>query len=165
MAKDAESRMAAPGDGTLRNVVAKTTHRRASVALAVCGEPVVGRALVLLLRGARYDSRFVSVSTSGEVASLGGVRLLLLAPTPGLSPERREALLAALGEATAVAGIPILELVPPPKRARARQAQMSWPCSAEQLERRIEAILLARPYEGDRREDSRASSPGERRSA
>ena len=151
-------------DGTLREGVAEMHHRQAAVALAICGEPVVGRALARLLRGPRYDTRFVSASLLGETASLEGVRLLLLAPTPDLGAVRREALLAALAEVTA-AGIPMLELVAFPERAKPRHAHMSWPCSAEQLKRCIEAVLLARGCEGNRREGLRAGGPGERRSA
>jgi hypothetical protein len=163
MAKDV--RKMAHGGGTPREGVVEEPRWRAPVGLAVCGEPIVGRALALVLRSPRYDTRFVSVSSSGEVTSLGNARLLLLAPTPGLSADRREALLAALGEATAVADIPMLELAAFPEQAERRHAQMLWPCSAEQLERCIEAVLLARPCEGDRRERSRAGSPGEQRSA
>ena len=155
----------AHAEGTRRSGVAERTRRQPSVALAICGEPVVGRALALVLRGPRYDTRFVSASSPGEVASLEGVRLLLLAPTPGLSAVRREALLADLAKVTAMADIPMLELVASSKRAEQRHAQMTWPCSAEQLERCIEAVLFARGCEGDRRENSRASSPGERRRA
>jgi hypothetical protein len=154
-AKDA-GRMAHEG-GTPRDGVAKWLSRQASVALAVCGEPVVGRALALLLRGPRYDTRFVSASAAGEVASLESVRLLLLTPTPGLGAERREALLATLRQATAVSGIPILELVACPERADRRHAQVPWPCSAAQLERCIETALLARHFEENREEPSQAA--------
>ena len=163
IAKEA-GRTAHEGD-TLREGLAGMPRRQASVALAICGEPVVGRALALVLRGPRYDTRFVSAFSPDEVASLEGVHLLLLTPTPGLSPIRREALLAALAEVTAVADIPMLELVASPELVEPRHAQMPWPCSAEQLERFIEAVLLARAREGDRREGLRAGSPGERRSA
>jgi hypothetical protein len=162
-AKDA-MRMALE-DVTLKEVVTETPHRQGAVPLGICGEPVVGRALALLLQSPRYNTRFVSVSSSGEVASLEGIRLVLLAPTPGLSVERREALLATLGDATAVADIPMLELTAFPEQAERRHAQMLWPCSAEQLERCISAVLLAKPCEGDRREGSRPVSPGEQLSA
>ena len=155
----------AHGGGTPQDGVAEEPRRQASVALAVCGEPVVGRALALLLRGPRYDTRFVSASSAGEVASLEGVRLLLLAPTPGLSAEGREALLAALGEATAVAGIPMLELVAFPERPKPRHTQVRWPCSADQLERCIDAALLAKGCEEERWDGSQACSTGERWSA
>lgn len=160
-----EDRRTTHEGGTPRDGVAELPHRRASVTLAVCGEPVVGRALALLLRGPRYDTRFVSVSSRGEVASLEGVHLLLVAPTPGLSAVRRVALRVALGEATAAAGIPMLELVTFYERAEPRHAQVSWPCSAEQLERSIEELLLARPCEEPRWEGSWSCSSRETRSA
>ena len=160
-----DARRTAYGGGTLRDGVVERPRRRTSVALAVCGEPVVGRALALLLRGPRYDTRFVSASSPDEVASLESVRLLLLAPTPGLSAQRRAALLAALEETTAVVGIPILELVPFPERVEPRHAQVRWPCSAEQLERCIEAALLARACQEDRWEGAQACSTEERWSA
>jgi hypothetical protein len=152
-------------DVTLKEVVTETPHRQGAVPLGICGEPVVGRALALLLRSPRYNTRFVSVSSSGEVASVEGIRLMLLAPTPGLSVERREALLASLGEAAAVAGIPMLELTAVSERVEPRHAQMPWPCSAEQLERRIEAVLLARPCNEDQRESSQTCGPGEQKRA
>jgi hypothetical protein len=152
-----EARRTEHVDGTLREGVAEMHHRRASVALAICGEPVVGRALARLLRGPRYDTRFVSASSLGEAASLEGVRLLLLAPTPGLSAVRRGALIAALAEVTAVADIPMLEVVASPERVESRHAQMPWPCSAEQLERCIETALLARHFEENREEPSQVA--------
>ena len=160
-----EAGRTAHGGATLREGVAAMPCRQAPVAVAICGEPVVGRALALLLRGPRYDTRFVSASSLGEVDSLDGVHLLLLAPTPGLSAVRREALLAALAEVTAVADIPMLELVAFPERVEPRHAQMPWPCSAEQLERFIDAVLLARDCEEDQGEGLRAGSPGKRWSA
>jgi hypothetical protein len=50
------------------------------------------------------------------VVSLEGARLLL-PPPPGLSTERREALLAALERTTELVSIPMLELVAFPERA------------------------------------------------
>jgi hypothetical protein len=152
-----EARRTAHEGGTLREGLTDMPRRRASVALAICGEPVVGRALARLLRGPRYDTRFVSASSLDEVASLEGVRLLLLAPTPGLSAVRRGALIAALAEVTAVADIPMLELVASPERVESRHAQMPWPCSAEQLERCIETALLARHFEENREEPSQVA--------
>jgi hypothetical protein len=135
---------AALGDGG-----AGTTRRPTPVVLAVCGDPIVGRALALLLRGPRYDARFVPSSSSGKLGSLEGVWLLLITPTPALSDERREAFVASLVSGAAVASVPILELVTPAGRtgdggAGARpQRLVPWPCSAEELEWRIEGSLLA----------------------
>jgi hypothetical protein len=122
--------------------------RAGPVVLAVSGDPVVGRALVLLLRGCRYDARFLPASSLGEPGSLEGVQLLLVTPVPGLSAERREAFSASLRDATRIAEMPVLELVlssggAPRGGARAESERaVPWPCRGEELERRIEAALL-----------------------
>jgi hypothetical protein len=157
IAKGATSRTA-PGDNTLRDAVAETPQQQAA-ALAVWGEPVVGWDLALLLRGPRYDTRFVPITPTGEVAWPEGVQRLLLAPIHDLSVERRQALLVALKEAAAVASVPLLELLAFPDRVERRHAQMPGPCSAEQLERCIEAALLARPCEENLRDGSLTCSP------
>ena len=54
--------------------------------------------MLVLLRGLRYYTRLVSVSSLNDPGSLKGVGLLvLLIPTPGLSNEVRKALTATLG--------------------------------------------------------------------
>ncbi len=113
-----------------------------SVDLAVCGEPIVGRALVLLLQGSGYNTRFLSIASLNEPGSLEDIRLLLLTPTPGLSTERRKVLLTSLRDME----IPVLELVISEgrtgKEARdGSERAVLWPCSTEELERRIEATL------------------------
>ena len=47
-------------------------RRQASAPLvvAICGDPVVGRALALLLQGSNYDTRFLTASSLGEPGSL-----------------------------------------------------------------------------------------------
>ena len=121
-----------------------------TMVVAVCGDPVVGRALVLLLRGSVYDARFLSTSSLGEPASLEGVRLLLLTPTRELDGEGHEALWASLRDASGAVGAPILELTSS-REARNGEARaglehsVPWPCSTEELERRIQAALLADP--------------------
>ena len=111
--------------------------------LAVCGDPVVGGALVVLLRGSGYPARFLPVSSLSEPGSLEGVRLLLLAPTPELSVEHREDLLAALKETLK---IPILVLTTPSEEARVRKCRgvlmVPWPCRRVDLERWIEDAML-----------------------
>lgn len=127
----------------------EVTYRPGCIALGVCGEPVVGRALVLLLRGSGYDARFLPASDFGEPGTLEGVRLLLLTPISELSTERRDTLLAFLKHAPAIAEIPILELATTSTGIREGGALdkseyvVPWPCSTEELEQRIEAILLA----------------------
>jgi hypothetical protein len=119
--------------------------------VAICGDPVVGRTLALLLRGSLYDARFLTTSSLGEPESLEGVRLLLLTPTWELDADRREALMASLRDASDAAKAPILELTSSFGGARNRHAQLRpdhivpWPCSTEELERRIQAALITYP--------------------
>ncbi len=119
----------------------------APVALGVCGDPVIGRALVLLIQSFRYDARFLPVSSLREPGALEGIRLLLL--TEVSSPGCREALLASLENiASGAAEIPILKLVTSSEGTRDGAASVElrgvvpWPCSIEELEHRIEAALL-----------------------
>ena len=126
-------------------------HLPAKTVLAICGDPVVGRALALLLRSSLHEVRFLPVSSLSEPGALEGVRLLLLTPTWDLDAERRGALLASLRGATAAAGPPILELTSSSGEARNGDARLRpehtvhWPCTTEELERRIQAALLAAP--------------------
>ena len=120
-----------------------------SIKVAICGDPVVGRALVLLLRRSRYDARFSPCASLIEPGALEGVRLLVLTPTWEINAERRQALLASLRAALGAMGAPILELSSSYAEWRNGDAHVGsehivpWPCSPEELERRIEAALLA----------------------
>jgi hypothetical protein len=119
--------------------------------VAICGDPVVGRTLALLLRGSLCDARFLTTSSLTDPESLEGIRLLLLTPTWELDADHREDLLALLRDASDAAKAPILELSSSFGRARNGHARfrpdqiVSWPCSTEELERRIQAVLLADP--------------------
>jgi hypothetical protein len=119
--------------------------------VAICGDPVVGRALALLLRSSLYDARFLTASSLGEPASLEGVRLLVLTPTWELDADSCKALVASLRDAAGAAEVPILELTSSFGGARNGHARLrpdhivSWPCSPEELERRIEAVLFTDP--------------------
>ena len=119
--------------------------------VAIFGDPVVGRALELLLQGSLSKARFVPTSSLGEVGSLEGVRLVLLTPKWESNAGRREALLASLRAASGTAELPILELTTPSGGAlqgeagRRPEHTVSWPCSTEELEHRIEGALLAHP--------------------
>jgi hypothetical protein len=123
----------------------------APMVVAICGDPVVGRALALLLRGSNYDARFLTASSLGEPGALEGVRLLVLTPTWELDADSRKALLASLRDASEAAEAPILELTSSPGGPRNGHAWLrpdhivSWPCSPEELERRIQAALLTDP--------------------
>ena len=144
------SRMAAPRRQPIEDTLYPAPAR--TVFVAVCGDPVVGRALVLLLQGPRYDARFVPDSSLGEPGALEGVGLVLLAPTWELNGEGRDALLASLRGAPGAAEAPILELTSSFSEAtRIEEVRVGpehtvpWPCSTEELERRIQAALLVEP--------------------
>ena len=118
------------------------------VTLAVCGDPVIGWALALLLGGSRYDAKFLDAASLREPGALDGVRLVLLTPTP--CSDRSEVPWAALGNASeGVAEIPVLRLLSSSERTGAQGERnrsvhvVPWPCSTEELKRRIEAALLA----------------------
>jgi hypothetical protein len=87
----------------------------------------------------------------------------VLATTPGLSPGRREALITTLRERAAAVGIPALELTAFSEvmRARPRLGTVPWPCSTEELGRRIVAVLSATDA---RQEDKRARTRERRNS-
>jgi hypothetical protein len=123
-----------------------------TIGVAVCGDPVVGRALALLLQGPRYDVRFVPTSSLSEPGSLRGAQVVLLTPMWELNGEARDALLASLRGAPGAAEPPILELTSAFSsgmrngEVRVRpEHTVPWPCSTEELERRIQAALLPAP--------------------
>jgi hypothetical protein len=136
-----------------------------TMVVAVCGDAVVGRALVLLLGGPRYDVRFVPASSLDEPGALEGVEVVLLTPTWELNGEGRDALLASLRGASGAAEAPILELTSSfsggARNADVRvgpERTVPWPCSTEELERRIEAALLAAP--GGTNGSAKPATPG-----
>jgi hypothetical protein len=116
----------------------------------VLGEDgVVGWALELLLRSVNYDVGFFHVSSANELEKLDGVGLVLLCP--GLSDKCREPLLALVEGAPTedTTEVPVLELTDTPKGARGGSRHfLPWPCRAETLKRRIDAILLAEVESG-----------------
>jgi hypothetical protein len=119
--------------------------------VAIFGDPVVGRALALLLQGSHYGARFLPTSSLSEPGSLEGISLLLLTPTWELDADRREALMASLRDASDAAKAPILELTSSFEGPRSGHARLkpddivSWPCSTEELVRRIQAALIIDP--------------------
>jgi len=117
----------------------------APITLAVCGDPIVGRALVLLLRGSDYDAKFLPLSTLSEAGLLEDVQLLLLTPEPDAA--RREARRASLDGAGA-AEILTLELVVVAEdgqeggtRAWSERAVL-WPCSTDELKQQLETAIF-----------------------
>lgn len=124
--------------------------------LAISGDPVVGRLLVLLLEDSGYEVRFLPRSSLNEPGALEGVRLLVLTPTPELSSERRAALVASLKDTQEAAGLIVLELVTPSEERRREEEEevrdesggeswqlVPWPSRLPELKRRIEAALLS----------------------
>jgi hypothetical protein len=137
-----------------------------TIGVAVTGDPVVGRALVLLLQDPRYDVRFVPTSSLSEPESLKDIQLVLLTPMWELNGEGHDALLASLRGAPGAADTPILELTSS-GGARNGEARLGpehtvpWPCSTEELERRIQATLFAAPGCSDSLAKPVASGTGE----
>lgn len=126
----------------------------ASVRLLIFdGDPVVGRALELLLRTAGYDAVYLARDRSARPEAIGGAQLLLLAP--GWDGEsRRDA--AVLAGAPGAENLPVLEMGAPPEGVPVRSDRyVPWPCRTEELKRRIAAALAARPEQdavaGDRK--------------
>ena len=122
-----------------------------STALAIWGEPLVGRCLRLLLKDSGYEARFLPASSLRQPGVLKGVRLLVLTTTPQVSTDRREDLLAPLEDTAEGAQIPVLELDTSPEGRRAAAAAhdgpwqtVLWPCRIKELERKIE-VLAATP--------------------
>ena len=64
----------------------EASDRPASAIVAVCGDPVVGQALALLLRSARYEATFVRVGASGEPGPLGNLRAVVSSRTSLMQP-------------------------------------------------------------------------------
>lgn len=121
-----------------------TGHAPASATVVVIGgDAVVGQALELLLKDANASVKFVPESLLEEPGSLSDATLLLLAP--GLSVERREAILAPVKGESSAREIPVLELLTSAQTSRGgeRHFVVQWPCRPEDLRRQIEIALLA----------------------
>lgn len=111
---------------------------RTTVAI-LSGDPLIGRALELLLRGAGYEVRLLEEPDATKVAGLlGDVDVLLL--DRGLSNGRRESFLGALASTLETATIPVLSLAPASEGTLAEEDRVvPWPCKIEDLAREIEA--------------------------
>lgn len=121
-------------------------HSPDPVVVAVCGDQIVGQALVLLLHDPAYAIRFLPASTLTDPGALDDLRLLLLTSTPRQSSERRDSLVKSLKRGM-VADIPILQLVTSSETQTVRVGSdhtVSWPCSIGELKRRINEALGVR---------------------
>jgi hypothetical protein len=140
--------------GAHNKPTSQTVSGSGQVALTVWGDPIVGQAIVLLLRGANYEANFLPASPSRKPISLKGIQLLVLTPTPQLSTGERDTLLASfLRNTSSAAKIPVLELtILPSKEIREGQApnesswhEVPWPCRINELVQWIETALSASP--------------------
>jgi len=119
--------------------------------LSICGDPIVGRVLMLLLRDAGYEAKLLSASGLSDPGVLKGIPLLVLTPTPELSTERRKALLTSLKDIQKDAELIVLELDTGSKERREKKApkgswhMVPWPCRFEELKQWIEATLPTKP--------------------
>lgn len=108
------------------------------------GNPLVGRALELLLRGIGYDARFLEedlvISVGRPELLLHGVQLLIVAPS--ISIQHRTAFLEGIRSASDVTEAKVLELITSPETGQAEiEGCVPWPCRMEELTRIIESTL------------------------
>jgi hypothetical protein len=115
-------------------------------ALALYGDPIVCRALVLLLNGPDYDVKHLPAASLGVAGTLTGVHILLLALERGTECRRR--IFELLDSAADADGVHVLELTSALGGSSERRRQhdhagrkISWPCSTEQLKRHIDTAL------------------------
>ena len=99
---------------------------------------------MLVLQEFGYDTRFLP--DSGALEELDGAHLLLLAPPTKQITRRHMTVLALLRAKALDTGIPILELVSSSRKIEARGpiepgGVVSWPCSTEELSKRIKETL------------------------
>jgi DNA-binding response OmpR family regulator len=113
---------------------------RTKVAI-LSGNPMVGRALELLLERAGYEVRLLEESEALRAKDLlAGVEVLILGR--GLSSDRREIFLSALASTLETAAIPVLSLSPGSDVTSAGADRVvPWPCRMEDLAREIESAL------------------------
>jgi hypothetical protein len=114
------------------------------------GDPVVGRALELLLRDNGRNTKFLDKRSLKRPGALEGVRVILLAP--GWSAESRRTVLTMIeNDAPATARrIKVLEIGAPPESPRTEPGHhVPWPCRTEDLKRHVDAVLLAKSVKVD----------------
>src|SRR5215212_3200744 len=136
------------------------TRDPASNKIAILGgDLLVSRSIEVALQGVGYDARYLNGSFTDEPAELPEEVKLVIFP-PRMGTERRKAFLSNIRSSAATAGLPALELATVLDEVRAEQegvGLVAWPCSTEELVRRIEAALL----EGQGADPEPDSNPGE----
>ena len=107
------------------------------------GDPSIVGALGLLLQGVGYDVRFLTHPVNGDLGELlGGVRLVLLAPT--LNPGEQAASLSVIKGTPGLTELSIVALVSDLDEALQGDrlaAYVPWPCRTSELIEQIEAVL------------------------
>jgi hypothetical protein len=112
------------------------------------GDPLVGRALELLLRSCGYGVRYANRSSLEELGMLREIRLWLLGP--GWDYASREIAAEMAGSAPAESKGSILEIGLPRDGSSIRaECYVPWPCRTEDLKQRIDAALLGEPKTKD----------------
>jgi hypothetical protein len=113
--------------------------------VTIVGEdPVVGRTLEALLQGGGYGARFLYKLAEDSLRELlADSQLLIIAPP--LGEERRRVLQEVMFGPVPVETA-VLELLPANggKEPAQRGDVLFWPCSAEQLMRAVDVVLIAR---------------------
>jgi DNA-binding response OmpR family regulator len=121
--------------------VSQRVYDRAKIAI-LGGDLLVGRSLGVALQGVGYDARYLNGTFTDEPAELPRmVKLVILAPR--MNTERRKTFLSNMRKST-MAELPVLELTTALDEARVEHEGVGpvvWPCSTEELVRRIEAVL------------------------
>jgi hypothetical protein len=120
--------------------------------IVISGEPLGSRVLALLLQDSGFQVKFLPLASLSEPGALEGVQLLLLTPTrEALSTEERKALVASLKQMPRELELIVIELITLSEERRVEEEEEAqevqshkvlWPCSIDELERRIEAALL-----------------------
>jgi hypothetical protein len=120
-------------------------RRKAStpITIVIVGkDPIVGRAIESLLQTAGYNTRFVADPVrDGARSALVEAHVVILAPS--LSAESREKVFGSGTSKPLAAETPTVELVSEADEGPPRQGphRVRWPCSLEQLQWEIEAVL------------------------
>jgi hypothetical protein len=111
------------------------------------GDPVIGRALELLLRTAGHDARYVARNEAERATTLDGLQIVLLGP--GWDADSRE-VAESIASARCAEVLPILEMGSPPDNLPSKPERfVPWPCRIADLKRRIDAALLVVPEKHD----------------
>ncbi len=117
-------------------------HEEQSTIAILGGNPVISRALGILLRSVGYEVRLLGEPEDYRAEELlEGVDILLLGS--GLCDGYRETFLGDIARAWDTAVIPVLSFSPNLQGGLADAERLvQWPCTTESLAQQIEAALL-----------------------